>query len=166
MKKILMVILSIVFIMTLIPMTISAGTTNLYESAADGDLLYTVNFNGDDIFTPTVQGGSVIITIDPQNNNKANFNTENDKFQNRWGGEFNGLPLVLNNAYTIKWSEIRENDINGAIGVYLDNTYGAYGYIDQHRIMKGGSGIGSHAYIKYETVGITPKATLSDGTAQ
>ncbi len=163
MKKFLTAILSLVLLTMLFPATVSAVS---YDSAKDGDLLYTVNFNGDSNFAPTLQGGSVTVTVDPLNSNKALFDTTTDKQQNRWGGEITGLPLGLNNAYTIKWSEIRENSIDGAIGVNIDNVYGTYGYIYQHRIVKSGSGIGTHAYINYATAGISPKATASDGTAQ
>lgn len=167
MKKIIISILSLVILVVMFTTTMPvANAADLYDGATNGDLLYKVNFNGDEIFKPSIQAGNVIVTVDQANNNKVSFNTDKDKTVNRWGGEFSGLPLGLNNAYTIKWSEIRENDIDGATGIYIDNVYGAYGYVTKHRIMKNNSSLPNHGYIEYSTANITPKATASDWTPQ
>jgi len=167
MKKILLSFCIVILIASVLSSAIPASAEeNLYEYALFGDLLYTVNFNGDSYYSPASTSGSLTVTPDSQDSTKAVIQANTNNAQNRWGGEITGLPLGINNAYTITWTETRNDNVDGAIGIYADNVYGSYGYLVKHKLMYNGSNIGSHDYITYTNKSILAAATACDGTPQ
>ena len=83
-----------------------------YATAADGDVLYTFNFSGDDVFTPDKLGADDFmdylvspdgssVTIEP----KADAES---KKQNIWGGEVAGLEATLQHVYSFRY-KVRAN---------------------------------------------------------
>ena len=99
-----------------------------YATAADGDVLYTFNFNGDDVFKPEklgaddnmdyiVNGDGSSVTIEP----KADAET---KKQNIWGGEVAGLVATLEHVYSFRYKVRANSEGVTDAGVAKNNSVG------------------------------------------
>ena len=91
------------------------GETSLvkdYATAADGDVLYTFNFNGDDVFTPDKMGADdnmdYIISTDGSSVTIEPKADAESKKQNIWGGEVAGLEATLQHVYSFRY-KVRAN---------------------------------------------------------
>ena len=154
MKKLSAILVAAVMIAALIAGVIPASAADeIYSAAQDGDILYTVNFNGDDHFKPTNTKGTMKIEIDPADNNKATFTNEVDTVQAWWGGTVDNLPLNEDTCYTVYWTVARAE--KAAIGYYPDATYGVYGYADKIKFMNVASSLTGHEYATFESKAIT-----------
>ena len=106
MKKILSAILALTMILALVAaMGISASAADLYESAKDGDVLYEVNFKGDDVFTPTafrvVEDGALDVKVSDDGSSFTATYLVPTAAQAFWGGQIKGLTYGPNKTYTI-----------------------------------------------------------------
>ena len=123
-----------------------------YSGAVDGELLYTVDFAGDKYFKPEVIAGTPNMVVDPTDSKKVTVNSSTDKKASWWGGYVTCLPLNETTNYTIYFSATRPE--RAAFGFYIDCVsicaYGAYGYLEQMRIMQGTASLPGHGYVKYE----------------
>ncbi len=136
----------------------ASAENNIYETARDGDLLYTVNFNGDENFKPEYTKGSMKMTVDPVDPTVATFeNLENAK-QAWWGGTIDFLPLNSETLYTVYWTVTREKNV--AIGYYPDEYFGVYGYQDKIKLMETSRSLFGHDYSTFANKGINVNATI------
>ena len=141
MKKILSAILTLSMILALVAaMGISASAADLYDSAKDGDVLYTLNFKGDDVFAPTVirtvEADPIIVEVSEDGSSfTATYKADVAKAQAFWGGQIKGLTYGPEKTYTISMKmAIASYDDNGTrksnnAGVYVNyptNTDPAY----------------------------------------
>ncbi|MCQ2428415.1 MAG: hypothetical protein MJ137_08490 [Clostridia bacterium] len=154
MKKVLSFITAVVMVFGLFAAALPAfAEENLYDKSVDGELLYKVDFSDNSIWKPEQTGaGNLIVTVDQFNSGKATFTSGTDKAQNRFGGEFEGLPLNEKTAYTIYFTEYRdktEYEKDGNLGVFVDDVYGIYGYSNKVRILNKTSSIAGHDYITF-----------------
>lgn len=91
-----------------------------YAMAQDGELLYTLNFSGDDSFAPdiigikssanhTVGGGGTTLTIENPINKEGNY----------WGGTISGLEFSKETVYTMKYkvSSSQSDTLNNSVGI-------------------------------------------------
>ncbi|MBR2849767.1 MAG: FIVAR domain-containing protein, partial [Clostridia bacterium] len=77
-------------------------------TAADGDVLYTFNFKGDDVFSPAELDASkgnmeYIVSNDGKSVTIKGKAGGTDKTVNMWGGEVAGLPAALTDIYTLRY---------------------------------------------------------------
>ncbi len=145
----------------------AAAETDNYTAAAEGDLLYTANFNGDEYWKPAKTAtatGDLNVEVDAVDPGKARMTSMQDKVRSRWGGEIAGLPLNENTAYTIYYTITRDTN-DGSLGVFADDQYGFYGYSYNNRIVVGGSTMTGHATIKYVDYSIDAEGDTAKGAA-
>lgn len=106
MKKTLSLLLALVMVLGMVTVFAGAAAPN-YDSAADGAVLYEVNFNGDENYKPfnfrngaakmaatTIEvqdGGKTLVATAPSDAGSAYF----------WGGKINGLKIGGGRKYTI-----------------------------------------------------------------
>ena len=128
--------------------------SSLYDAAAEGDLLYTLNFAGDDIWQPTDKVRTSTVTPDADDPTKCVFSA-NDSTRVHWGGDIKGLPIAGPTgdgsddyyAYTIEFKTSRDhknedgNCIDSMFGIYFDDCsssgHGVYGYTYNFSLMNG-----------------------------
>ena len=138
--------------------------SSLYDAAAEGDLLYTLNFNGDERWQPETYAcfyyddsinNPPTITVDPDNPNKCVFSGLHDTMTHG-GGPVVGLPLAGTAgdgsddyyAYTVIFKTVRDqkdedgNCIDAKFGLYVDDpagqfANGIYGYSYKMGLMNG-----------------------------
>ena len=77
-------------------------------TAVDGDVLYTFNFKGDDVFAPAELAASkgnmeYIVSNDGKSVTIKGKANGTDKTVNMWGGEVAGLPAALTDVYTLRY---------------------------------------------------------------
>ena len=120
MKKILSAILALTMILALVAaMGITASAADAYESAKDGDVLYEVNFKGDDVFAPTIfrtaQEDPITVEVsDDGSSFTAAYKADVAKGQAFWGGQIKGLTYGPEKTYTITMKmAIASYDDNG-----------------------------------------------------
>ena len=65
MKKLIITLLALAVLFSLAVPAMAASPVKDYASAKDGDLLYTVNFKGDEAFTPATVTGFKYFDITP-----------------------------------------------------------------------------------------------------
>ena len=135
MKKLIVSLLALVVLLTLAVPTLAASPVKDYATAADGDLLYTLNFNGDDAFTPATVTGFKYFDITPSADGSAiefkgnawydadhpdgNYKAGDGKNQGSiWGGKIAGLEADATTKYTMTY-QIWINETDGGA-----NTYG------------------------------------------
>lgn len=126
MKKILSAILALTMILALV------AAMGITASAKDGDLLYAVNFNGDDTFSPAKFSclyGDEVITVVPSEDGSsvtATYSSTATKGRAFWGGAFKGLTYGDGKQYTITMKmAIGYTDTDGKLasgnaGVYIN----------------------------------------------
>ncbi|MBR4062767.1 MAG: hypothetical protein IKK01_06850 [Clostridia bacterium] len=119
MKRIFSALLSLVMILSLVAaMGITASAADLYDSAKDGDVLYTVNFKGDDAFAPTqfrvvAENALEVAVSDDGSSFTANY-VSTTKGHAFWGGQIKGLTYGPDKTYTITMKmAIASYDDNG-----------------------------------------------------
>lgn len=106
MKKILSAILALTMILALVAaMGISASAADLYESAKDGDVLYEVNFKGDDVYSPSIFYSAVensldVVVSDDGSSVTATY-LSSTKARAFFGGTVKGLTYGEGKTYTI-----------------------------------------------------------------
>ncbi len=106
MKRIFSAILSLVMILSLVAaMGISASAADLYDSAKDGDVLYEVNFKGDDKYSPSIFYSAVenaieVVVSDDGSSVTATYLSAT-KGRAFFGGTVNGLTYGEGKQYTI-----------------------------------------------------------------
>lgn len=128
MKKVLVFLISAAMILS---MAMTAGAKT-YAEATDGELLYTVNFNGTEgVFTP----GSTNPAINALDNHTYTVSDDGltltiegvdgggDHLLNYWGGKIEGLPANSGTSYTMVF-KVR---INGESG--KNNSIGVGGWL-------------------------------------
>ena len=107
-----------------------------YDAAKDGDLLYAVNFKGDDVYAPKMTytyqtwGEDVIKTVSEDG---KKLSVKGFSFVS---GKLNGFPLDDKHVYTITYAVEFSNQYNVFQGLYIDlnenytygTTSGAVGY--------------------------------------
>ena len=155
--------------------------SSMYDAAAEGALLYTLNFAGDDIWQPGNLTRTAVVTPDADDPTKCVFYAEEDEGQTFWGAPIKGLPIGGPAgdgsddyyAYTVEFKTIREhqnekNGMDAAFGLYIDDTdFGTYGYSDNFSIMSGGVRlIGKYSFISegFTPQGINYSAEGADAT--
>lgn len=164
MKKIALFLVSAILVSVMVAAALPASASDpldFYTPAADGDLLYQVNFFGDEYWKPENTKGA--INVIPIDDKSAEIFPDNDKAQNWYGGEVAGLPLE-GNAYTIEFTVTR--NATACFGIYVDGMFGAYGYANQYHLMNVASELAGHPYVKYENVGLDIPGINNDGTPQ
>ena len=119
MKKILSAILALTMILALVAaMGITASAADLYDSAKDGDVLYSINFKGDDVFTPTafrvVEEGALDVQVSDDGSSFTASYLVATGAHAFWGGQIKGLTYGPNKTYTIS--------MKVAIPTYIDET--------------------------------------------
>ena len=163
--------------------------SSLYDAGAAGDLLYTLNFNGDERWQPENLhlwdytesiANPPIITVDPENPNKCVFDAQSGE-KTHWGGPVKGLPIAGPAgdgsddyyAYTIIFKTVREhldedgNVIDAKFGLYVDDPIlqsanGIYGYSYKMGLMNGSERIfkGDSRYTNGDIVFINDGMTM------
>lgn len=126
MKRLIISLLALAVLFSLAVPSLAASPVKDYATANDGDLLYTVNFNGDEAFTPgkIVNGG--IFNFTPVENGTgieikgAGFKEDGTtKDQGTiWGGKIPSLAANATTVYTMTF-KIWMNNTDGGL-----NTYG------------------------------------------
>ena len=127
-KRLLAMVLVLMMTMAIvaIPVTADASAAKNYADAAEGDLLYTVNFNGDSVYraghawagmtTKTVSEGGSSITLKPNKNNAGEAAA--------FGNELNTTNYpAKGNAYTMVFT-VSASDADQEIGLYPDWSSG------------------------------------------
>ena len=162
MKKIAAILAAIMILAmlcgTIVPVSateeVEEFDSSLYDAAAEGDLLYTLNFNGDEYWQPTNLVRETIITVDPDNPNKCLVNSMANDARSHWGGIIKGLPISGPTgdgsddyyAYTIEFKTSRDqldadgNCMDTNFGLYFDDPnaptpHGVYGYTYNFSLM-------------------------------
>ncbi len=134
MKKILSAILSLTMILALV------AAMGISASAKDGDVLYKVNFKGDDKYAPAAfacLNGDVISTVVSDDGSSVTATYSADAAAGRafWGGEIKGFTYGEGKQYTISMKmAVLYTDNNGALssgnaGVFINmpkNTEAQY----------------------------------------
>ena len=128
--------------------------SSLYDAAAEGELLYKLNFAGDDIWQPGNYVRTSTVTPDADDPTKCVFSA-NDETRVHWGAPIVGLPLSGPTgdgsddyyAYTIEFKTSRDqknedgNCIDSMFGIYFDDSsshgHGVYGYSYKFDLMNG-----------------------------
>ncbi len=122
MKKIIVAILVLVMILSLA--TPMVGAVNVAD-AKDGDLLYTVDFRGDDTFKPdhlSASSKKMVVYTPSDDGTTLNIKGQPDQGEsggNYWGGIFEGITLGREGAYTMVY-KVRANGTagkNNSVGV-------------------------------------------------
>ena len=152
MKRFVIICVALLLLAPLFAALPSFAENDVYAAARDGDLLYTVNFNGDDNFKPAVTKGAMQITVDSFDSNKATFETTVNSAQAWWGGTIDFLPLNETTLYTVYWTVTREGKY--AIGFYPDGYFGVYGYPEKIKLMETSRSLTGHDYATFESQGI------------
>ncbi len=165
MKRVFFCLVSVTLIAILLAAAIPAyatSGTDLYTPAKEGELLHELDFINDSYWKPTVTNGSFGFTALSSNSAEIIGNT--NASQNWYGAELEGFPID-NAGYTITMTIIRNE--KACFGLYIDGTYGAYGYAEQSHLMSGPSALNStaHPYVKYSTLGYEFPGVAADGTA-
>ena len=128
--------------------------SSLYDAAAEGELLYKLNFAGDDIWQPGDYVRTSTVTPDENDPTKCVYSGNVDA-RIHWGAPIVGLPLSGPTgdgsddyyAYTIEFKTSREhkdsegNCIDSMFGIYFDDCsssgHGVYGYTYNFSLMNG-----------------------------
>ncbi|MBQ8340743.1 MAG: hypothetical protein IJY22_00010, partial [Clostridia bacterium] len=119
--------------------SVSAEEENAYDSADNGDVLYTVDFNGTPgVFEPEAATGAPDAYVMDGGTSMQLIAME-DKTGTQWGGEIQTLPLNENTQYTIYYSITRT--AGDGSGLYIDTVYGVYGYNNRTKIHEGSGGL-------------------------
>ncbi|MBP3478972.1 MAG: hypothetical protein J6K03_05755, partial [Oscillospiraceae bacterium] len=133
MKKLIITLMALAVLFSLAVPAMAASPVKDYATAQDGDLLYTVNFNGDEAFTGVVSAGFKYHDITPLSNGaelEIKGNKWHDYEEGKWaGGEpmntgniyagaINGLAANATTKYTMTY-QIWINETNGGL-----NTHG------------------------------------------
>ncbi len=124
MKKIFSMILALTMILAIV------SAMGISVSAASGDVLYSVNFKGDDKFAPVkfdcAQGDEAIEVV-PSDDGKSVTATyiSGTKAKAFWGGAFKGLTYGAGKQYTISMKVAvgysnAEKTASGNAGVYIN----------------------------------------------
>ena len=131
MKKLLVTLLALMLVMGT-AFAVSAATASpvkSYDSAAMGDLLYTVNFKGDDAFKPKRLGDidNMNYTVSEDGSSLTIKGKGTDKTRNYWGGKIEGLSVTESTYYTMTYkvnakASANGNNSIGVGGVYLADT--------------------------------------------
>ncbi len=137
-----------------------AAAEDKYADAKDGDLVYTVDFYGDEFYKPERTSGDPTVEIDPVDHGKATIYTKTNKSKSRWGAEITCLPLGENNAYTMYYTVTRET-VDSALGVFVDDQYGIYGYSYNQRLLVDGSTLPGHNTIVYADAGVNLDSNIN-----
>ncbi len=132
MKKILSALLSLTMILALCAaMGIGASAAD-YASAKDGDVLYTVNFKGDDVYSPStfscIEGDDVVSAVVSDDGSSATITYSGTAKAGRafWGGIVKGFSYGEGKKYTISMKMATAyTDTNGKLasgnaGVFIN----------------------------------------------
>ena len=147
MKKILIAILiATMLFAAIIPLSAAtASPVKDYATAQNGELLYTVNFKGDSVFTPTALGNAAdrfdyIASDDGSELTvKGKESSTMASSQNFWGGTITGLTATTQTQYTMVY-KVRAN---GTVG--QDNSIGVGGWIPDADFALSGADTGATA---------------------
>ena len=138
MKKLIAVLLTAAMLFSLVIIIgAEASPVESYASADAGDLLYTVNFNGDDAFSPAPVGNAAnnhVYTVGDDGASltiTANTETGADKQLNYWGGIIDGLRADVNTHYTMVY-KVKANTTD-----VKDNSVGIGGLIVGENVASG-----------------------------
>jgi len=154
MKKALSFLVSFIMLLSIFSTftMVSAEEENAYDSAENGDVLYTVNFNGDPgVFEPKAATGAPDAYVKDGGASMQLIAMEN-KTPTQWGGEIQTLPLNENTQYTIYYSITRT--AGDGSGIYIDGVYGVYGYANRTKIHEGTGGLSGRDYLIYPDNGL------------
>ena len=159
MKKIVSIILTVVMLSAVvmtIPFSASAATSPVksYNSAKPGELLYTVNFNGDSAFTPGSTGvndaGQMDYTL-VENGAGVRIKAKPGAISsqsNLWGGLIKDLPATENTIYSMVYKAKADSNLgmNNSVGVggwaisesAFQTTAGVYNVYSNHNTKESG----------------------------
>ena len=107
MKRILSALLVLSMIVAMVAaMGITVGAADLYESAKDGDVLYSVNFKGDDTYAPSIfysaiENSMEVAVSDDGSSMTATYKADAAKGRSFFGGAVKGLTYGADKQYTI-----------------------------------------------------------------
>lgn len=161
MKKLICLALTLLMVVPMLAMVVSANTTTYktYAEAADGELLYKANFNGDDRWQPSTETAianagwewtnstNMTATVDSADSGKATI-ALNPAGNAAWGADISNLPLGAGYNYTVKYT-VSCADGSKPIGLLIDGHYGAYAYSVKGRLQRNGSALSGHSYKDY-----------------
>ncbi|MBQ8388340.1 MAG: hypothetical protein IJX46_05405, partial [Clostridia bacterium] len=138
MKKVLAFLIASVLLIAAFAIPTAAvdiSPVTKYEDAKSGDLLYTVNFNGDDVFKPTTRQelksaedkdlNPTIMTYTPSEDGKSlhiKGNGGSTNQENFWGGVIEGLDANANTVYAMVY-QVKNDTPSG------DSSLGIGGWI-------------------------------------
>ena len=118
-KLIALFLTTLMLIGAITPMSVSASTVDnsLYDNANDGDLLYRVDFRGDDMWQPNVisTDGVPTVTASADGSSMSTTNTKGNI-----GGEVKGLYLNSTTKYTITFDTYKGSYAHGIAYSYED----------------------------------------------
>ena len=122
MKKLMISLLALAVLFSLAVPAMAASPVKDYATAADGDLLYTVNFNGDEALTLGYAAKSSVFDITPTADGttlEVKGNAFNDDGTRKsagtiWGGTIAGLTADATTKYTMTYQIWMDNDDGGA----------------------------------------------------
>ena len=102
-----------------------------YETAVLGDVLYSFNFKGDDVFKPENQRENYMDYVVSADGNEVTIKAKEgaeDKQCNMWGGEVLGLEATLDRVYSFRY-KARANSEGYDAGTAKNNSLGVGGWL-------------------------------------
>ena len=179
MKKILIALLVATMVFAaIIPLSAAtASPVKDYATAQNGELLYTVNFKGDSVFTPAALGnaGDRFEYTASEDGNELTVKGKSGgptSSQNFWGGTITGLAATTQTQYTMVY-KVRAN---GTVG--QDNSIGVGGWIPDGDFalsgadtgttnIKGGyNNYGNHSTVDSKGQTVSRRSALSNGSGK
>ena len=122
MKRLIISLLALALLLSLAVPSLAASPVKDYATANDGDLLYTVNFNGDEALTPGYAAKSSVFDITPSADGTTleitgnAFNADGSKKSagTIWGGKITGLTADSTTKYTMTYQIWMDETDGGA----------------------------------------------------
>ena len=125
-KRILSLLLAACMMLGLLPALALTSwaegeTAVAYDDAADGDLLYTVNFGFDDVYTIHVVDTTATATVS-EDGHKLTFSNKEESDATYYGGFLNDYRIV-GNVYTISYyTETTSLSIRSTVQLFNEGT--------------------------------------------
>ena len=161
MKKIITVLLAATLLLAafLVP-TSAAGSAKDYDSAKNGDLLYKVNFTGDDVFLPFERGHKNIMTYTVSADGSAvtiKGKASESDYDSYWGGYIEGLTVNDKTLFTVKYQV--NATATTAAGI-TNNSVGVGGLLLSEGAMSASNPRLFHHYSRHNSVEIDKQRSI------
>ena len=174
-RKCLAFLLTAAMLLSLSPVLLTGAEEDpvypAYEDAADGDLLYRVDFRGTDgIYAPESLNTDTAKQEQKVNTASGDGGSLTLRGNNFYGGPVRGLPLNWDTTYTITYDVTRTIKTGQGLGIDFNNSETAprchnnfYGNVDLVRYMHGGNAADEGGYRTYANLGFAIRNAWDDG---